>query len=297
MQRFTASRSTPRRRQIPNRASGIWEFLGLRRRTPGEFLESQAKARTKLELGSWRLTLHAPRHYCLRWTGDWEPTGCAAAKRRMSRRGPLPNTQILRHRAWRVSRRWTPFCANIESPSECADVHRSRPDGLIRIAIAAFSTNGTHRLIAGPAWYLAAGRSTVTAARRGGLSRVAIWVQVAPHDEGDGSEVGRARRGVAGEWAFGGRFRDGQGVSGVNAALGSIAAVRAGLRRGGGSYGERGKAAIQGSVSSPAAGGREDATVPAGARRWGRAGVGRDCHRDRTGTCPGGSRVRWVAAR
>jgi hypothetical protein len=31
---------------------------------------------------------------------------------------------------------------------------------------------------------------------------------------------------VAGEWAFGGRFRDGQGVSGVNAALGSIAADR-----------------------------------------------------------------------
>jgi len=38
--------------------------------------------------------------------------------------------------------------------------------------------------------------------------------------------VGRARPGVAGEWAFGGRFRDGQGVSGVNAALGSIAADR-----------------------------------------------------------------------
>ena len=145
--------------------------------------------------------------------------------------------------------------------------------------------------------WLSVRQTTVTAARRGGLSRVAIWVQVAPHDEGDGSEVGRARRGVAGEWAFGGRFRDGQGVSGVNAALGSIAAVRAGLRRGGGSYGERGKAAIQGSVSSPAAGGREDATVPAGARRWGRAGVGRDCHRDRVGACPRGSRVRWVAAR
>ncbi len=138
----------------------------------------------------------------------------------------------------------------------------------------------------------------VTAARRSGLSRGAIWVQVAPHDEGDGSEVGRARPGVAGEWAFGGRFRGGQGVSGVNAALGSIAGVRAGLRRvGGGSYGERGKAAIQGAVSSPAAGGREDATVPAGARRWGWASVGRDCHRDRIGTCPRGSRVRWIAAR
>jgi hypothetical protein len=76
---------------------------------------------------------------------------------------------------------------------------------------------------------------------------------------------------------FGETSRDGLGVSRVNAALGSIAAVRAELRRvGGGSYGERGKAAIQGSVSSPAAGGREDATVFAGARRWGRASVGRD---------------------
>jgi len=66
----------------------------------------------------------------------------------------------------------------------------------------------------------------VTAAPRAGLSRGPIWVHVASHDEGDGSEVGRARPGVAGERAFGGKLRDAQGVG------------RASLRRvGGGSDG------------------------------------------------------------
>ncbi|MGA7121528.1 MAG: hypothetical protein WBY94_15595 [Polyangiaceae bacterium] len=58
----------------------------------------------------------------------------------------------------------------------------------------------------------------------------------------------------------------GQGVWGSNAQ--SLAGLR---RVGGGRYGERGKAAIQGPFSSPAA---EKTTVPAGARRWGRASVG-----------------------
>jgi hypothetical protein len=86
----------------------------------------------------------------------------------------------------------------------------------------------------------------VTAARRAGLSRGPIWVHVASHDEGDGSEVGRARPGVAGERAFGGKFPDGQGVG------------RAGLRRvGGGSDGEGRDAAIRDHVSAPGAGARE----------------------------------------
>lgn len=58
----------------------------------------------------------------------------------------------------------------------------------------------------------------VTAARRAGLSLGPNRVQVAPHDQGDGSELGRSHPRVAGERAFSGGVRDGQGIPGIDAA-------------------------------------------------------------------------------
>ena len=66
----------------------------------------------------------------------------------------------------------------------------------------------------------------VTAVRRRVLPGGSIQRQVVAHDEGDGSEVGGARAGVARERTFRRGVREEQGVQGVDAQLGGVAPAR-----------------------------------------------------------------------